>query len=97
MVLDKDNKNDLNSLVCAASSTSVTREEISLTGTCSPIEPGTSSASLALRPDRYLAVAMPAATADWVEYFLANRGQGMPIEIKPAASAQITLRSGRGR
>lgn len=92
-ILDKDNKEDLNSLVCVAASSALTREDIALTGSCSPIEPGTTSASIALRPDRYFALAMPAGTADWVEYFLANRGQGTPIEIKPRAAAQVTLKS----
>ncbi len=96
-VLDKDNRNEVNASVCVASSSSVTREEIALTGTCSPIEPGTTSASILLRPDRYFAVAMPAGTADWVEFFLANRGQGTPIEIKPRAAATVSLKSSNAR
>jgi hypothetical protein len=92
-VVDKDNKDDLNSLVCIAAASAVTREDIALTGSCTPIEAGTTSATIPLRPDRYFALPMTAAVADWVEYFLANRGQGTPIEIKPKASAQLTLKS----
>jgi hypothetical protein len=92
-ILDKDNKNDLNSLVCVSSTTAVTREEIAETGTCSPIEPGTTSVSIALRPDRYFAVVTPPETRDWVEYFLSNRGQGTPVDIKARATVPVTLKS----
>jgi len=96
-ILDKDNKNDLNSSVCVAAASAVTREEIALTGTCSWADRGTTSISIPLRPDRYFAVVMPPETRDWVEYFLTNRGQGTPIEIKPHSTVQATLKSGSGR
>jgi hypothetical protein len=94
LVLDKDNKNDLNSSVCVASSSSLTREEVALTGACASTDPGatSSSVSMPLRPDRYLAVVVPAGTLDWVEYFLTNRGEGTPIDIKASATVQVTLK-----
>jgi len=96
-VLDKDNKSDPNSAVCVASSSSITREEIALTGSCSSADRGTTSISIALRPDRYFAVVVPPTTADWVEYFLTNRGQGPPIDIKAPSTLQVTLKRGQGR
>jgi hypothetical protein len=96
-IVDKDNKNDLNSSVCVYPTFAVTREEIAATGACSAIDPGTNSAVVALRPDRYLAVAMPKGRVDWVEYILANRGQGVPIDIKARSTTQVRLESRAGR
>jgi hypothetical protein len=92
-IVDKDNKNDLNSSVCVSPTSAVTREEIGSTGTCSSADPGATSVSIALRPDRYFAVVMPSETGDWVEYFLTNRGQGTPIDIKARSTVQATLKS----
>jgi hypothetical protein len=58
-IVDKDSKNDLNSSVCVFSTSAVTREEIAATGTCSSADPGATSVSIALRPDRYLASSLP--------------------------------------
>ena len=98
-VVDKDNKNDLNSSVCVAPTSAVTREEIGSTGICSSIDPGSNanSVSIPLRPDRYFAVVMPLETRDWVEYFLTNRGQGTPIDIKARSAVQVTLKSSNVR
>jgi hypothetical protein len=96
-ILDKDNKSDVNALVCVSSTSAVTREEIALTGTCSSPDRGTTSVSIALRPDRYMALAVPPATVDWLEYFVANRGQAQPIDIKAGATVELTLKSSQGR
>ena len=96
-IVDKDDKNDLNSSVCVSSTSAVTREEIAATGTCSSADRGTISVSIALRPDRYFAVVTPPGTLDWVEYFLTNRGQGTLIDIKARSTVQVTLKSSNGR
>jgi hypothetical protein len=96
-IVDRDNKNDLNSSVCVFPTSAVTREEVGSTGICSSADPGTTSVSIPLRPDRYFAVVMPQARGDWVEYIQTNRGQGTPIEVKARSTAQLTLKSSNGR
>jgi hypothetical protein len=95
-IVDKDNKDDLNSSVCVFPTSAVTRAEIASTGTCS-IDRGANSVSLPLRPDRYLAVAIPQGGVDWVDYVLTNRSQGTPIEIKSHSTVQVTLKSSNVR
>jgi hypothetical protein len=95
-IVDKDNKDDLNSSVCVYPSSAVTREEIASMGTCS-IDRGTASVPIPLRPDRYFAVAVPQGGVDWVDYILTNRSQGTPIEIKPHSTLQVTLKSNNTR
>jgi len=90
-IVDKDNNNDLNSLVCVYPTSAVTREEIGSTGTCSSPDPGTASVSIAVRPDRYFAVAVPPGTSDWVEYAMTNRAQVSPIGIPARTTVQLTL------
>jgi hypothetical protein len=97
-IVDKDNKPDLNSSVCVASSSAVTREQIAETGTCSLAhEPETGSVSISVRPDRYLAVVIPPGTSDWAEYISTHRGQGEFIEIKPGSPAQLSLKANNAR
>jgi hypothetical protein len=92
-VVDKDNKIDLNSVVCVYPTAAATREEIALAGTCTSAEPGSTSVSIALRPDKYFAVVMPPGTLDWMEYILANRGPRELFEILPRSTSQLTLKS----
>jgi hypothetical protein len=45
-IVDKDNQNHLNASVCVSPGSAVTREEIGSTGTCSSMDPGTTSVSV---------------------------------------------------
>ena len=96
-IVDKDNNNDLNSLVCVYPTSAATREEIASTGICSPAEPGTTSVSIPLRPDRYTAVVVPHETVDWVEYVISNRGQVSLTDVPPRSTVQLTLRNNTAR
>jgi hypothetical protein len=92
-VVDEDGENDLTSSVCVSPISAITPEEIALQGTCSSIDPETASVSMALRPDRYFAVAVPPEEAvDWIEYFRNNRGQAVRIDIGARSAVQATLK-----
>jgi hypothetical protein len=92
-VVDKDNKIDLNSVVCVYPTAAATREEIALAGTCTSAEPGSSPVSIPLRPDKYFAMVMPPGTLDWIETILTNRGPRELFEILPRSTSVLTLKS----